>query len=76
MKKAKESLPCPNCGSTYCLRLSGLVHLMPDVQQRRYQCQDCGQKFLTMWQGEVVRAYGKPGLELERPDYARTASHG
>ena len=72
----QETLPCPNCGGTHCLRLSGLVHLMPDVQQRRYQCKDCGQKFLTMWTGEVVRPYGKPGAALERPTYARNAHVG
>lgn len=62
----KPRIPCPTCGSDRTFKKCGAYALTEWCIQQRFECQACGQKFLTMWQGELLKCYGsRPGTGTE-----------
>jgi len=54
---AKPRIPCPTCGSDQTLRRHGAFALTAWCFQLRFECQACGQRFLTLWEGEMLKCY-------------------
>lgn len=54
---ARPRIPCPRCGGIKTYKLNGPLTVTEWIMQLRFECQDCGQRFLTLWQGEMMKCY-------------------
>ncbi len=54
-----DKILCPSCGSSDTLRIHGPFRLTAWVFHQRHECRDCGQLFMTSWEGEFLRTYSR-----------------
>lgn len=52
-----ENPECPTCSSEDTVRVGGGQRFGAWFFQQRHQCRNCGQRFLTWWEGAHLRKY-------------------
>lgn len=72
----KPRIPCPTCGSEATYKLQGPINLSGWCVQQRFECQDCGQRFLTIWTGEMVRCYDRRPLQRRGAELCEAVTNG
>lgn len=52
-----KRIPCPKCGGDRTLKRHGAFTICETLQTQRYECADCGSRFIATWECVNVRAY-------------------
>ncbi len=53
----RPRIPCLSCGSEETYKIHGPRALTSFLYEQRYQCRQCGQKFLGHWECSFLREY-------------------